>query len=294
MKRLVVMFWLATIALMTQARAQDGETRGVSPPLALRPQAVFRDRRANGSDCPECPEMVVIAPGSFTMGATDQEEEREGVPLTLRRRAQPLTPINIPAAFAVGRYPVTFDEWDACVDAGGCARNRAVDLGWGRGRRPVIMVSWDDAQSYLRWLSARTGQSYRLLSEAEWEYVARAGTMTVRWWGDAARGGNANCRRCERDSGRTVVVGESGPNRFGVHDVLGNVWQWVEDCWNENYRSRPEDGRAWLSGNCTVRVARGGGFDDQPWAVRSASRGSEAAGNQSFEVGFRVARTLPR
>ena len=177
---------------------------------------------------------------------------------------------------------------------GGCNGYRPDDRGWGRGRRPVINVSWEDAQAYVRWLSRETGQGYRLLSEAEWEYVARAGSRTAYHWGGDIGRNRANCRRCGSrwDDKRTAPAGSFAANEFGLHDVHGNVWEWVEDCWNASYRGAPEDGSAWESGDCRLRVMRGGSWDYRPSYLRSALRIRSSAANRNFQLGFRVARTL--
>ena len=245
--------------------------------------AVFRD-------CPECPEMVVVPAGSFMMGSPVSEKDRydsEG----------PVHRVTIAAPFAVGVYEVTFDEWDACVGAGGCGGYRPDDRGWGRGNRPVIMVSWEDAQAYVDWLSGKTGESYRLLSESEWEYAARAGTTTRYHWGDDIGRNRANCwdSHCGDSWDYTAPVGSFGANGFGLHDVYGNVWEWVEDCRNESYVGAPSDGSAWLSGNCDRRVLRGGSWLHNPRDLRAAYRGGRSTGNRyNITVGFRVARTLTR
>ena len=200
-------------------------------------------------DCPGCPEMVVVPGGQF------------GRP------------------FAVGVYEVTFGEWDACVSGGGCGGYRPDDEGWGRGRRPVMNVNWEDAKAYVRWLSEKTGEDYRLLSEAEWEYVARAGTTTAYWWGNDVGRNRANCDGCGSrwDVRQTAPVGSFSANPFGLHDVHGNVWEWVEDCWE---------------GDCGRRVLRGGSWVNIPGDLRSAYRGGYTTGNRNDVNGFRVARTL--
>ncbi len=238
-------------------------------------------------DCPHCPEMVVVPPGDFMMGSPSSEEDRsddEG----------PRHRVTIGSPFAVGVYEVTFSEWDACASAGGCGGYRPDDEGWGRGQRPVINVSWDDAQSYVAWLSRATGEAYRLLSESEWEYVARAGTATRYWWGRDIGRNRANCDRCGSrwDDERTAPVGSFEANAFGLHDVHGNVWEWVQDCWNDSYAGAPGDGSAWESGNCSRRVLRGGSWDDVPRVLRAASRGRDDTGFRGSYAGFRVARTF--
>ena len=255
------------------------------------------------SDCATCSEMVVVPAGSFMMGSPESEEGRweyEG----------PRHRVTIGTPFAVGVYEVTFAEWDACVAAGGCGGHRPGDEGWGRGSRPVINVSWEDAQAYVRWLSRETGEEYRLLTEAEWEYVARAGTMTARYWGEGEtrqcrhgngydRTGHAELELTNWDSAscsdgyvHTAPVGLFEPNDFGLYDVLGNVFEWTEDCLNESYSGAPADGSAWSSGDCSRRVLRGGYWLDSPRYLRSALRNWGSAGDRSNGIGFRVARTI--
>ena len=249
-----------------------------------------RLRAAVGSvfrDCPHCPEMAAVPSGSFMMGAPPSEEGRWSV-------EDPRHRVAIGAPFAVGVCPVTFDEWDACASAGGCGGYRPDDEGWGRGRRPVINVSWDDAQSYAAWLSRETGEAYRLLSESEWEYAARAGTETRYWWGDDIGCNCANCDGCGSrwDDDRTAPVGSFAANGFGLHDIHGNVWEWVQDCWNDSYAGAPGDGSARESGICSVRVIRGGSWNNDPRLLRAAARLRLVAGNRYIVAGFRVARTL--
>jgi formylglycine-generating enzyme required for sulfatase activity len=233
-------------------------------------------------DCPRCPEMVVIGPGSFTMGETGHT------------RQTPLHTVTIAHPFAVGRYDVTFDEWDACVADGGCSGYRPDDHGWGRARRPVINVSWDDAQSYVAWLGRKTGKRYRLISEAELEYVARAGTTTLFWWGNDVGTGNANCDGCGSswDNKQTAPVGSFKPNAFGVYDTAGNVTQWVEDRWNSTYDGAPQDGSAWETGDQLRRVMRSGSWFNGPKAQHSAFRNGDSPRVRSPKIGIRMAVTL--
>jgi len=201
--------------------------------------------------------------------------------------------VRIDYRFAVGVYEVTFAEWYACVDAGGCGNYIPDDRGWGRGNRPVIYVNWEDAQSYVSWLSDRTGKTYRLLSESEWEYVARAGTETAYSWGDSIGVNRAKCDGCgNRYRYMTAPVGSFEANAWGVYDMHGNVWEWVQDCWNDNYAEAPADGSAWESGNCSVRVLRGGSWTAFPWELRSANRGSLRSVFRNHSYGFRVARSF--
>ena len=189
----------------------------------------------------------------------------------------------------MGVYEVTFREWDECVQRGGCGGYLPDDEGWGRANRPVINVSWWDAQEYLEWLSGQTGERYRLLSESEWEYVARAGTTTPYNTGDRISTAQANYNEFR---GKTVVVGSYPPNAFGLHDVHGNVWEWTDDCWSESYRGAPSDGTAWAGGDCGRRVLRGGSWSNEARNLRSAYRFRNTTGNRFNYFGFRVARTL--
>jgi formylglycine-generating enzyme required for sulfatase activity len=226
-------------------------------------------------DCDVCPEMVQIPAGSFAMGSAMSER---------RSSEQPQHPVTISRAFAVGRFEVTFAEWGACVRDGGCTHDPD-DGGWGRGRQPVILVSWNDARQYTQWLTHKTGKSYRLLSEAEWEYVARAGSTTAYTYGNFVWPEQVNYY-----TRKTAPVGSYAPNAFGLYDVHGNVWEWTEDCWNENYSGAPGNGAAWLSGDCARRVFRGGSWDDYPWFVRSAERSQGSTSTRLNDIGFRVAR----
>ena len=244
-------------------------------------------------DCPECPEMVVIPAGSFVMGSPANEPGRyldEG----------PRHRVTIRREFAFGRYEVTFAEWDTCVHAGGC-RNRPRDNGWGRGNRPAINVSWDEAQEYARWLSRKTGHAYRLSSEAEWEYAARAGTTTAFHFGDRISPAQANYDgNFSYDDGpkgiyrkQTVAVGSFPANAFGLHDLHGNVSEWVEDCWSDSYLGGPSDGSAWTTKICARRVLRGGSWNYGPGGLRAANRYGNFSVGRGVNTGFRIARTLP-
>ncbi len=184
---------------------------------------------------------------------------------------------------------MTFDEWDMCAADGGCDNYRPDDARWGRGWRPVINVSWSDAKVYVAWLSQETGKAYRLLSEAEWEYAARAGTRTRFSFGDDISEKDANFLG---GLGKTWQVGAYPANPWKLHDMHGNVWEWVEDCWNESYDGAPSDGSAWTSGDCSTRVLRGGSWSNYPRLLRSAYRNWNSADNRDYDYGFRVARTL--
>ena len=229
--------------------------------------------------------MVVVPAGSYRMGS------RHELPNEL-----PVHEVAIGAPFAVGRYEVTFAEWDACARDGGCPRGEGIanDGGLGRGRRPVINVSWDDAKRYVQWLSRKTGKPYRLLSESEWEYAARAGTDTVYSWGDEIGVNRANCRGCggRWDGSENAPVGSFGANAWGLHDMHGNVGEWVEDCRNDSYAGAPADGSAWLKGNCDMHVLRDGSAWFNPWGLRASRRAHKDTGFRHGGAGIRVARTL--
>lgn len=290
----------AAAAQFAQQKAQSEMQRSreqcsaswTGPSAALPPGTTFRD-------CPVSPEMVVIPSGSFRMGSPSDEKGRDD-------DEGPQHKVNI-WAFAIGKYEVTFDEWDACVAGGGCNAYRPDDNGWGRGRRPANNVSWDDAQAYVTWLSAVTGKRYRLLSESEWEYAARAGTT-----GRFSDNGNETtlcqiANHADTNSGfdeqntacsdgvrvRTAPVGSYLANAFGLHDMHGNLYEWTQDCISIlGYRDAPTDGRPWLDGNCDRRILRGGSFGDIPSNLRSAFRGSHPPDTRGIVFGFRVARTL--
>ena len=241
---------------------------------------------------PSAPEMVVIPAGTFRMGCASNRWHCD-------YDEWPVREVRIDA-FEISKHEVTFKQWDICVEYGGC---RSVeDEGWGRNDRPVINVTWEDAQAYAVWLSKEMGEAFRLPSEAEWEYAARAGTETMYNWGNDRGRGLANCDgcRCDHCGSRTSPVGSYPQNPFGLHDMHGNVWEWVADCWNESYQGAPSDGSAWLLRDCERRVLRGGSWINRPGGLRSANRGSvttslRSSGSvttsfRSSSRGFRVAR----
>jgi formylglycine-generating enzyme required for sulfatase activity len=250
---------------------------GVTADTALTPGQVFRD-------CPDvCPEIVVVPAGNFTMGSPPGEVGRGA-------EEGPQHKVTIARPFAVGRFEVTFAEWDACVAAGGC-RHRPKDGGWGRDRRPAINVSWGDiTKEYLPWLSRKTGKSYRLLTEAEWEYAARAGTTTPYSTGRTITTQQANFRGKGVYRAKTVEVGSFQPNLFGLHDVHGNVMEWVQDCWNGNYKGAPSDGSAWTTGDCGRRVLRSASWNGNLWDIRSTGRFRATPVDRDNSSGFRVGR----
>jgi formylglycine-generating enzyme required for sulfatase activity len=245
---------------------------------------------AEFKDCAGCPQMVVIPAGEFTMGSPPSEQHRG---------AESQHRVTIASPFAVSKFEITFDEWDACLKGGGCGSYRPDDEHWGRGKRPIMNISWENAKTYVDWLSRKTGKNYRLLSEAEWEYAARAGTTTPFAHGDALSPGKANYDGSVDGTGpsdvnrrKTMPVGSFPPNRFGLHDMHGNVSEWVEDCWHEDYSGAPTDGSAWLDGNCNGRVVRGGSWEDYQGDLRSSARTGGAKDDQFYTDGLRVARSL--
>jgi formylglycine-generating enzyme required for sulfatase activity/class 3 adenylate cyclase len=265
---------------------------------SLQPLADFREC-AGG-----CPEMIVIPSGSFVMGSPQTEQSRynsspgrEGANDFQNSEVDGLSnegpqhKVMIATFFAVSKFDVTFAEWDACFSVGGC-RHKS-DAGMGRDTKPAINVSWDDAQQYVAWLSKMTGRPYRLLTEAEWEYAARGGTTTAYYWGDEIGKGNANCAGCGSEGNKqTSPVGSFPANQFGLYDMAGNVWQWVQDCYSRNYDRAPADGSASADQGCTYRVARGGAWNVGRQFVRSAVRFRYPSNYQALNRGFRVARTL--
>ena len=305
-------------------REQEARAQRETQERARREAAAEAERRRRElepgrrfRDCDACPEMVVVPAGSYMMGSPPGEEGRydsEG----------PVHRVAIGAAFAVGVHEVTQGEFARFVRATGHSTGNScrvwdsnkeevverTGLNWRNpgfaqtDAHPVVCVSWDDTQAYVRWLSRETGVRYRLLSESEWEYVARAGTRTARYWGESesdqcrhANGADTSTAldwrvSCSDGHARTSPVGTYAENGFGLHDVLGNVWEWVQDCWNDSYRGAPGNGHAWESGDCSRRVLRGGSWLDVPGFLRAAFRNWDITGNRSNLLGFRIARTL--
>ncbi|MCY4119752.1 MAG: SUMF1/EgtB/PvdO family nonheme iron enzyme, partial [Acidobacteria bacterium] len=299
---------------LTALREAASDPPVVDPPRTREPGDVFRD-------CPTCPEMAVIPAGTFLMGSDRRDDESYD-------NERPRHRVTVDG-FALGVHEVTRDEYAAFVAATGRGsgdRCWALDADEGRwdwrseaswrspgypqaGDHPVVCVNWEDAQAYVGWLSEETGEAYRLPSEAEWEYAARSGTTTRRHWGDDADDGCAYANGADRTAKRrfdnwtvadctdgvvwTSPVGAYQPNAFGLHDALGNVWEWVEDCWHDDYDGAPRDGSAWTrGGDCGRRVLRGGSWVSYPRFLRSALRRRSDAENRSTTHGFRVARTL--
>ncbi len=269
--------------------------------LALLFATVFGATAAENviKDCDHCPEMVVVPAGQFTMGTNGEDgREDDEVPARVVTIAQP---------FALGKYEVTFDEWDACVAAKACDKN--ADEAWGRGRRPAININYAQANAYVKWLSATTGKEYSLPSEAQWEYAAQAGASLGTPWG------NDKARACEFASlydtmtkakllfdwaafpcvdgfTETAPVGTFAANAFGLHDMLGNVWEWVADCYRPNYTNAPTEGSAVTAETCIKRLSRGGSWNIFPAWVRAGYRYGLQGTLRANNLGFRVMRTV--
>ena len=248
-------------------------------------------------DCDECPIMVVLPAGSYMMGSPESEEGRED-------HEGPRHLVTFDKPFAMGKFEVTFGEWDACVNGGGCAGHQAKDR-WGRGQQPVNHISWDEAHLFTKWISEKTGKEYRLPSESEWEYAARAGTTTPFSTGETISTDQANYEgeyaygpgKVGEYREKTLPVGSFPPNQFGLHDMHGNVWEWIEDCYHPTYEGAPDHGRAWISRvdtACDRAVIRGGSWHFGPNFARSAYRSNDFGHHRNYNlyIGFRVARTL--
>ena len=234
----------------------------------------------------DCPGMVVVPAGEFMMGSPANEQGHQD-------NEEPLHRVKIAHPFAVSRFEVTVAQWNVCAALGACPHVPASSMG--EGTAPITTVSWDDVHQYVLWLKTMTGQPYRLLSEAEWEYAARAGTTTVYSWGDEIGENNANCRGCGSpwDRKRIAPVGSFAPNKFGLYDMHGNVWEWVEDCLHTSYEGAPDDGSAWITeGDCSFRMARGGSWYHLPEILRAANRGKNVSSSRDDGIGFRLGRTL--
>jgi len=271
----------------------------------LKPKDVFKEYD-------KCPEMVVVPAGSFMMGSPESEPGRES---WQKGTESPQHSVTFAKRFAVGRFAVTVDQFTAFTaetgyDAGSkcyavedSKREEKQDRSWRNpgftqsGSHPAVCLSWHDAKAYVAWLSLKTGKTYRLLSEAEREYVTRAGTTTPFWWGSSISANQANYDSTHNHGKgeirqKTVPVGSFQTNPWGLYQVHGNLVEWVEDCWHESYTGAPSDGSAWVSGDCARRVLRGGSWLDDPRALRAANRARNGPANRYDIDGFRLARTL--
>jgi len=273
-----------------EAAHRNKAARPAARPAADAPARSFRD-------CPNCPEMVVVPAGEFLMGSPESERGRG-------KDEGPQHPVTIAQPFAAGKFEVTFNEWDACVADRGCTYNPG-DEGWGRGRHPVINVSWNDVQQYTAWLSKKTGKEYRLLSEAEWEYAARGVTKTSDASTPFSTGQTISYRQANYDANFTYGSGQQGTyrqkttdvgtfprNGFGLYDMHGNAWEWVQDCYKPSYDGAPSDGSPVKQAQCELRVLRGGAWNYYPKLLRSAYRYATPADIRLNNFGFRVARAM--
>ena len=279
--------------------AQPAQAQGSDPYISAiddRPAARLKRQQDDAPKRGPQPDMVVIQPGTFMMGSPAGEERRD-------RNEGPQVEVTIPYAFEIGRYEVTFDDWAACVAGGGCKGYKPSDNGWGKGKRPVTNVSFDDVQSYVRWINKATGQTYRLPSEAEWEYVARAGSTfpfsTTSGMAISDREANFNGEHPYgpgaapgRYLKKTVPVGSYAPNAFGVYDIHGNVYEWVSDCYVAGHAGNPGDGSARTDGDCKARIIRGGSWVTHGYQMRAAKRLRYTTDYRYDDFGFRLARTL--
>jgi formylglycine-generating enzyme required for sulfatase activity len=282
-------------------------------------------------DCADCPAMVRIKAGAFMMGSTEAEAARENMDAMLASDERPAHVVTVRREFMLAQYAVTRGEFAAFVTETGYEPHRGCNVHHGEqwfydeklswrdpgfaqtDQHPVVCVDYEAAQRYVQWLSRKAGKTYRLPSEAEWEYSARAGTTTARFWGDgredACQFANVSdfdwAEALEWDKARkdkvfqcsdrfaaTAPVGSFRPNAFGLYDMLGNVWQWNEDCFHTTYRGAPKDGSAWTSGDCRFRTVHGGSWYSTPYAVRAAHRCAMELDSRYYHIGFRVARSL--
>ncbi|MGD9804482.1 MAG: formylglycine-generating enzyme family protein [Hyphomicrobiaceae bacterium] len=256
-----------------------------------------RTSESSFRDCSSCPLMMPVPAGSFMMGSPDTE------PLRVSDEG-PQRQVSIPA-FAISKYEVTFSEWDACVAKGGCS-HKPSDEGWGRNKNPVLGISYDDAQQFVAWLASTTGKPYRLPTEAEWEYAARGVTNANEPSQPFSTGQTITYKQANFDANfvygpgrmgiyrqKTMSVGSLSRNAFGLHDMHGNVWEWVADCYRPTYQNAPVDGSAVTLPNCRFRVLRGGAWNYYPWMLRSAYRYATPGGVRLNNAGLRVALTVP-
>jgi formylglycine-generating enzyme required for sulfatase activity len=243
------------------------------------PESLFRDRMVDGTPGPE---MIALSGGEYLRGDSSGDGDND---------EKPPRPVK-PGPFAIGTFEVTFEEYDQFCDATG--HPRPDDEGWGRGRRPVINVSWQDAKAFTDWLSSKTRQIYRLPSDAEWEYAARAGTRSRFWWGNEPGTARANCEGCGSlwDGEKTARVGKFRANPYGLHDTAGNVFEWVADCYHDSFANAPIDGSALDKPGCGKRVIRGGAWSFPPREIRSANRWRDFPSRHSDDTGFRIVREL--
>ena len=252
------------------------ETKLEKPPLKV-PDAPAKPPQPPPKQPAGIPEMVLVAGGTFQMGSKDEFYKEE-----------PVHQVTIPS-FYLGKYPVTFEEYDRFCEATNC--EKPADEGWGRGRRPVIHVSWEDAQAYCDWLSSESGQAFRLPSEAEWEFAGKGGIHSKGYKYAGSNELDKVAWYYKNSGNKTHPVGEKAANELGLHDMSGNVWEWCADTWHENYKGAPDDGKAWTSGgDNSLRALRGGSWDSNYDDLRLANRGIDDPLDRYYDGGFRVAR----
>ena len=276
-----------TVPAHLQSATETAETETVSASAAVAPGPVVAGSSPMGID------MVVINPGTGILGSPDSEEKRA-------RFENPLRNTSISYKFEVSKYEITFDDWAKCLKDGGCAGHKPDDKEWGRGKRPVIDVSFNDAKNFVKWLNKKTGETYRLLSEVEWEYVARAGQTGPFGTGNDISSKDANFDgKAPYGAGaagpylrKTQPVGQYEPNAFGVYDMHGNVYEWVEDCWNADHTGAVGDGSPRTDGDCDFRVMKGGSWVTHGYQARAAARIRYVTDYRYDDYGIRIARTL--
>jgi formylglycine-generating enzyme required for sulfatase activity/class 3 adenylate cyclase len=267
----------ATSSPSPASKSTASQPPPATPVAPIPPPAVPRPSSAPSATQPASsvrePEMKTVRGGSFTMGSNDELTEKPTHQVTIK-------------PFAISQYPVSVRDWNECAAAKGCAFTAT-----GKDDAPVTNVSWSDAKQFIAWLAGATGKPYRLPSEAEWEYAARAGTQTKYWWGDQLQSGMANCKNCADIAGteQPVKVGSFKPNPFGLYDMGGGVDQWVEDCWHKNYQGAPADGSPWVEGDCGSHVIRSGSWKNDARYVRPSNRDSYDTNVRYPTHGFRVA-----
>lgn len=287
MQRLAFLLWTVVVLALLPANAAAQKRRTADS--ANSAARVIRD-------CPTCPEMIAVPAGEFTMGSPDGERGRSS-------NEGPQRTVTFKEPFLIGKFEVTFAQWDACAAEGDC-KHKPSDEGWGRGKRPVINVSWHDAMQFIAWISRKSGKDYRLPTEAEWEYAARGVTKASEPHPPFSTGATINYKQANYDANftygdgkmgvfrqKTVDAGTFAANAFGLHDMHGNVWEWVQDCYRDNYRDAPLDGSAVISPHCKLRILRGGSWNYFPALLRSAYRYATAPDVRLDMVGFRIARS---
>ncbi|MGV3652630.1 MAG: formylglycine-generating enzyme family protein, partial [Noviherbaspirillum sp.] len=250
-----------------------------APEQADKP--VARPAPGELKDCPACPVLISLPAGSFSMGSSSGDPSE-----------QPAHKVTINAPFAIGKYEVTVAEWEQCVAASACPKIGGSDKP--DARTPMRDVSWNDVQQYVKWLAKTSGQAYRLPTEAEWEYAARGGTRTRFWWGEQMKKGTANCSDCGEpwSAQGPAPVGSFQANPFGLHDTNGSVWEWVADCWHNNFKGAPANGSAWDTPACRDRVIRGGSWREGASYMPSSTHFKYSASVRQSQNGFRVARDV--